>query len=103
MSSLLCRSIHISMSDMVVTMMYIVTTWETMQSRYEVEAADKNQAWEFILDNKGKQVEKIWAEDGSYVVELKDTQDKPKFPGNVVDFKQKVLEIMKQKKPIDKE
>ena len=48
-------------------------------------------------------MEKIWAEDGSYVVELKDTQDKPKFPGNVVDFKQKVLEIMKQKKPIDKE
>ena len=76
-------------------MKYNVTTWETLECTYEVEATSKDDAWERVLDNEGKQTSRTWKENGSYIVE-------PEFPGNVVDFKTKVLEIMK-KKPIDKE
>ena len=83
-------------------MKYIVKTWETLECTYEVEATSKDNAWERVLDNEGKQVHKVWKENGSYLVEPTHPVDKPKFPGNVVDFKTKVLEIMKRKKPIDK-
>jgi len=83
-------------------MKYIVKTWETLECTYEVEATGKDDAWERVLNNEGKQIHKVWKENGSYLVESTHPVDKPKFPGNVVDFKTKVLEIMKQKKPIDK-
>ena len=83
-------------------MKYIVKTWETLECTYEVEATGKDDAWERVLNNEGKQVHKVWKENGSYLVESTHPVDKPEFPGNVVDFKTKVLEIMKQKKPIDK-
>ena len=84
-------------------MKYKVKTWETLECTYEVEATSKDNAWERVLNNEGKQIHKVWKENGSYLVESTHRVDKPEFPGNVVDFKTKVLEIMKRKKPIDKE
>ena len=84
------------------TMKYNVTTWETLECTYEVEATSKDDAWVRVLDNEGKQTSRTWKENGSYIVEPKFPDSSPEFPGNVVDFKTKVLEIMK-KKPIDKE
>jgi hypothetical protein len=84
-------------------MKYKVKTWETLECTYEVEATSKDNAWERVLNNEGKQIHKVWKENGSYLVESTHPVDKPEFPGNVVDFKTKVLEIMKRKKPIDKE
>ena len=84
-------------------MKYKVKTWETLECTYEVEATSKDNAWERVLNNEGKQIHKVWKDNGSYLVESTHPVDKPEFPGNVVDFKTKVLEIMKRKKPIDKE
>ena len=41
-------------------MKYIVTTWETLESKYEVEAEGKDDAWKRVLDNEGEQVAKNW-------------------------------------------
>mgnify|MGYP003679880123 CR=1 FL=1 len=87
-------------------MKYKVTTWETLECIYEVEAADKDDAWKRVLDHEGKQIHKVWKENGSYLVEANVVagKGKPEFPGDVIDFKAKVLEIMRKKnKPIDKE
>ncbi len=86
----------------VANMKYNVTTWETLECTYLVEATSKDDAWERVLDNEGEQIHKAWSDNGSYVVKPADPDTPPEFPGNVVDFKTKVLEIMK-KKPIDKE
>jgi len=87
-------------------MKYVVTTWETLQCQYEVESATKEQAWQDVLDNKGVQIDEQWVDEGSYVVKEKDRQNQEgvqlqpgvKFPGNVVDFKTKVSELLKKKK-----
>ena len=81
---------------------YTVTTWETLECTYVVDATNKDDAWKRVLDNEGKQIHKVWKENGTYLVEPSKLDSKPEFPGNVVDFKTKVLEIMKRKKPIDK-
>jgi len=81
---------------------YIVTTWETLECTYEVEATGKDDAWKRVLDNEGKQIHKVWSDNGSYVVKPSDPDASPEFPGNVVDFKTKVLEIMKRKTSMDK-
>lgn len=96
------RGILLCVFNMVDVMKYNVKTWETLECTYQVEAADKQDAWERVLDNKGKQIHKEWKDNGSYLVEPTEPDGKPEFPGNVVDFKTKVLEIMK-KKSIDKE
>ena len=87
-------------------MKYIVTTWETLESKYEVEAEGKDDAWKRVLDNEGEQVAKNWLDNGSYIVELETPTNPgksanlagPKFPGNVVDFKTKVAEMLLKKK-----
>ncbi len=87
-------------------MKYIVTTWETLECKYEIEAEGKDDAWKKVLDNEGQQVAKIWLDNGSYIVELETTANPgkssgptgPKFPGNVVDFKTKVAEMLNKKK-----
>ena len=58
-------------------MKYIVTTWETLESKYEVEAEGKDDAWKRVLDNEGEQVAKNWLDNGSYIVEL----ETPANPG----------------------
>ncbi len=87
-------------------MKYIVTTWETLQCQYEVESTGKEQAWQDVLNSKGVQIDKTWIDEGSYVVKEKHLQNQEgvqlqpgvKFPGNVVDFKTKVSELLKKKK-----
>jgi len=87
-------------------MKYIVTTWETLECKYEIEAEGKDDAWKKVLDNEGQQVAKIWLDNGSYIVELEATANPgkssgptgPKLPGNVVDFKTKVAEMLNKKK-----
>ena len=87
-------------------MKYIVTTWETLECKYEIEATGKDDAWKGVLDNKGEQVEKNWLDNGSYIVELETPANPgksanlagPKFPGNVVDFKTKVAEMLRKNK-----
>ena len=87
-------------------MKYIVTTWETLECKYEIEAEGKDDAWKRVLDNEGQQVAKIWLDNGSYIVELEATANPgksssptgPEFPGNVVDFKTKVAEMLRKKK-----
>ena len=49
-------------------MKYIINTWETLHCRYEVEAVSKENAWTKCLDNKAKQIEKTWLENGTYIV-----------------------------------
>ena len=86
-------------------MKYIVTTWETLQCQYEVESTSKEQAWQDVLNNEGVQIDKMWADEGSYVVKEKDLQNQEgvqldpqvNFPGNVVDFKTKVRELLDKK------
>jgi|TARA_B100000073_G_scaffold347338_1_gene361353 hypothetical protein len=86
-------------------MKYIVTTWETLQCQYEVESTGKEQAWQDVLNNKGVQIDKMWSDEGSYVVKEKDLQNQEgvqldpqvNFPGNVVDFKTKVRELLDKK------
>ena len=87
-------------------MKYIVTTWETLECKYEIQAENKDDAWQGVLDNKGEQVSKSWLDNGSYIVELEATANPgksssltgPKFPANVVDFKTKVAEMLRKKK-----
>ena len=86
-------------------MKYIVTTWETLECKYEIEAEGKDDAWKRVLDNEGKQVAKTWLDNGSYLVELPEqdpgkssSPEGPKFPGNVVDFKTKVAEMLRKNK-----
>ena len=86
-------------------MKYIVKTWETLECKYEVEAEHKEDAWNRVLNNEGKQVEKNWLDNGTYLVEIPEQEPGkssgptgPKFPGNVVDFKTKVAEMLRKKK-----
>ena len=87
-------------------MKYIITTWETLECKYEIESENKDEAWKGVLDNKGEQVSKSWLDNGSYIVELGEAINPgkssgpagPKFPGNVVDFKTKVAEMLRKKK-----
>ncbi len=87
-------------------MKYIVTTWETLECKYEIQAENKDDAWQGVLDNKGEQVSKSWLDNGSYIVELDSRANPgksaglqgPEFPGNVVDFKTKVAEMLRKKK-----
>tara|TARA_R100001594_G_scaffold145732_1_gene196261 strand:- start:17 stop:280 length:264 start_codon:yes stop_codon:yes gene_type:complete len=87
-------------------MKYIVTTWETLECKYEIEAEGKDDAWKRVLDNEGEQVAKNWLDNGSYIVELEATANPGKSsiltgndpPGNVVDFKTKVAEMLRKKK-----
>ena len=46
-------------------MKYTVKTWETLECTYEVEATGKDDAWKRVLDNEGKQVHKVWRDNGS--------------------------------------
>ena len=91
-------------------MIYIINTWETLHCRYEVEAVSKENAWTKCLDNKAKQIEKTWLENGTYIVEpmpknakdIKEVVFEPDaqalLPGNVLDFQQSVDKIKKKKK-----
>ena len=88
-------------------MKYIVNTWETLHCRYEVEAVSKENAWTKCLDNKSKQIEKTWLDNGTYIVEPS-TKDIKKvvfepdaqalLPGNVLNFQQSVDKLNKKKK-----
>ena len=88
-------------------MKYIVNTWETLHCRYEVEAVSKENAWTKCLDNKSKQIEKTWLDNGTYIVEpstkdMKKVVSEPDaqalLPGNVLNFQQSVDKIKKKKK-----
>ena len=88
-------------------MKYIVSTWETLHCRYEVDAVSKENASTKCLDNKAKQIEKTWLENGTYIVEpstkvAKEVVFEPDaqalLPGNVIDFQQSVDKIKKKKK-----
>ena len=91
-------------------MKYIINTWETLHCRYEVDAVSKENAWTKCLDNKAKQIDKTWLENGTYIVEpmSKDTKDikevvfepdaQALLPGNVLDFQQSVDKLKKKKK-----
>ena len=50
-------------------MKYIVNTWETLHCRYEVTAVSKENAWTKCLNNEAKQIEKIWLDNGTFIVE----------------------------------
>ena len=88
-------------------MKYIVNTWETLHCRYEVTAVSKENAWTKCLDNKAKQIEKTWLENGTYIV-VPSTKTTKKIvfepdaqallPGNVLDFQQSVAKIKNKKK-----
>ena len=88
-------------------MKYIINTWETLHCRYEVDAVSKENAWTKCLDNKSKQIEKTWLDNGTYIVEPS-TKDMKKvvfepdaqalLPGNVLNFQQSVDKINKKKK-----
>ena len=88
-------------------MKYIIYTWETLHCRYEVDAVSKENAWTKCLDNKSKQIEKTWLDNGTYIVEPS-TKDIKKvvfepdaqalLPGNVLNFQQSVDKINKKKK-----
>ena len=88
-------------------MKYIINTWETLHCRYEVDAVSKENAWTKCLDNKAKQIEKTWLENGTYIVEPSTKTTKKivfepdaqaLLPGNVLDFQQSVAKIKKNKK-----
>ena len=88
-------------------MKYIVNTWETLHCRYEVTAVSKENAWTKCLNNEAKQIEKIWLDNGTYIVEPS-TKDKKEvvfepdahalLPGNVLDFQHSVDKLKKKKK-----
>ena len=88
-------------------MKYIINTWETLHCRYEVDAVSKENAWTKCLDNKSKQIEKTWLDNGTYIVEPS-TKDIKKvvfesdaqalLPGNVLNFQQSVDKLNKKKK-----
>jgi hypothetical protein len=88
-------------------MKYIVNTWETLHCKYEVDAVSKENAWTKCLDNKAKQIEKKWLDNGTYIVDLgkQDTREvvfepdaQALLPGNVIDFHQSVAKLKKKKK-----
>jgi len=91
-------------------MKYIISTWETLHCRYEVDAVSKENAWTKCLDNKSEQIEKIWLENGTYIVEPKPKNPKgikkvvfepdsqALRPGIVIDFQQSVDKLKKKKK-----
>lgn len=88
-------------------MKYIINTWETLHCRYEVDAVSKENAWTKCLDNKAKQIEKTWLENGTYIVEPSTKTTKKivfepdaqaLLPGNVLDFQQSVAKIKNKKK-----
>ena len=88
-------------------MKYIINTWETLHCRYEVDAVSKENAWTKCLDNKAKQIEKTWLENGTYIVEPSTKSTKKivfepdaqaLLPGNVLDFQQSVAKIKNKKK-----
>ena len=87
-------------------MKYTINTWETLHCRYEVDAVSKENAWTKCLDNKSKQIEKTWLDNGTYIVkpskDMKKVVFKPDaqalLPGNVLNFQQSVAKINKKKK-----
>ena len=88
-------------------MKYKINTWETLHCRYEVDAVSKENAWTKCLDNKAKQIEKTWLENGTYIVEPSTKTTKKivfepdaqaLLPGNVLDFQQSVAKIKNKKK-----
>ena len=88
-------------------MKYIINTWDTLHCRYEVDAVSKENAWTKCLDNKAKQIEKTWLENGTYIVEPSTKTTKKivfepdaqaLLPGNVLDFQQSVAKIKNKKK-----
>jgi hypothetical protein len=90
-------------------MKYVINTWETLHCQYEVEAVSRENAWTKCLDNKAKQIEKTWLENGTYIVEPS-TKSKKKvvfepdaqalLPGNVIDFQQSVARLSEKRKMI---
>jgi hypothetical protein len=89
-------------------MKYIVSTWETLHCRYEVNAVSKENAWTKCLNNEAHQIEKTWLDNGTYIVEPNTTKSIKKvmfepdaealLPGNVLDFQQSVDRLKKKKK-----